>query len=45
MKKLIKLEVRFDYPDIKGRTPFLNFYEQQLLPTAYEIVEYGANVN
>ena len=27
-KSLIASNVRIDYPDIKGRTPFLNYYEQ-----------------
>ena len=27
-EKLLKLEVRIDFPDIKERTAFLNFYEQ-----------------
>lgn len=25
--KLLKLDIRIDFPDIKERTPFLNFYE------------------
>jgi hypothetical protein len=25
--KLLDSEIRVDYPDRKGRTPFLNFYE------------------
>jgi hypothetical protein len=25
--KLIDLNVRIDFPDIKGRTPFLNYYD------------------
>lgn len=26
-EKLIKLKVRIDHPDIRGRTPFLNYYD------------------
>ena len=26
--KFLDMEVRIDHPDRKGRTPFLNFYEQ-----------------
>jgi len=26
--KLLDLEVRVDYPDRNGRTPFLNYYDQ-----------------
>jgi hypothetical protein len=37
--------VRIDYPDIKGRTPFLNFYEIKDLIYSYKMLDMGANVN
>jgi len=36
--KLLDLEVRIDYPDRNGRTPFLNFYDQQNFPLAYRML-------
>lgn len=43
--KLIDIEVRIDYPDNKGRTPFLNYYDQQNFELAYTMIIMGANVN
>jgi hypothetical protein len=43
--KFLKLEIRIDYPNRKGRTPFLNFYEKQNFELAYKMIELGANVN
>lgn len=43
--KLLDLEVRVDYPDNKGRTPFLNYYDQQNFDLAYQMADMGANVN
>ena len=45
LEKLITLDVRVDYADIKGRTPFLNYYENSLLERAYRMLDLGANVN
>ncbi len=42
---LLKAEVRVDYPNRKGRTPFLNFYEKQNFELAYQMLDLGANVN
>lgn len=36
--KLLDLEVRIDYPDVKGRTPFLEYYDQQSLDLAYRML-------
>lgn len=33
--KLLDLKVRVDYPDIKEKTPFLNFYENHHLVHSY----------
>ena len=43
--KLLDMEIRIDYPDRKGRTPFLNFYEQQNFEISYQMLDMGANVN
>jgi hypothetical protein len=43
--KLIRLGVRKDLPDQKGRTPFLNYYERTKLPTAHKLLTMGANVD
>jgi len=43
--KFLDLNVRIDYPDIKGRTPFLNFYDKHAFEIAYTLVDMGANVN
>lgn len=43
--KFLKLDVRIDYPNRKGRTPFLNFYEKQNFELAYKMIDLGANVN
>lgn len=43
--KFLKLDVRVDYPNRKGRTPFLNFYEKQNFELSYRMVDLGANVN
>ena len=45
MARFLALDVRIDYPDIKGRTPFLNLYERQNLLDAYRMLDLGANVN
>jgi ankyrin repeat protein len=37
--------VRIDYPNLKGRTPFLNFFEKQHIDLAYNLLTLGANVN
>lgn len=44
-QKFLKLDVRFDFPDVKGRTPFLNFYERYETDLAYQMLDLGANVN
>lgn len=41
----ISKDVRVDYPDLKGRTPFLNFYEIRDLYYSYIMLDKGANVN
>ncbi len=43
--KLLDLNVRVDYPDIKGRTPFLNYYDHQAFELSYTLLDLGANVN
>lgn len=43
--KFLKKEVRIDFPNRKGRTPFLNFYEKQNFELAYQMLDLGANVN
>jgi ankyrin repeat protein len=42
---LLLKDVRIDFPDLKGRTPFLNFYEQSDNIHAYKMLDLGANVN
>lgn len=39
------MKVRIDYPDIKGRTPFLNFYGCSSISNAEMLLGLGANVN
>jgi len=43
--KLLDMNIRIDYPDKKGRTPFLNFYGSQDFKFAYQMLDMGANVN
>ena len=43
--KLLDMECRIDYPDVKGNTPFLNFYADQKFELAYRMLDMGANVN
>ncbi len=45
VNKFLELEVRIDYPNRKGRTPFLNFYEKQNFQLAQQMLDLGANVN
>lgn len=45
MEGLLSKKVRFDLPDVNGRTPFLNFYEHQKYARANEFLQLGANVN
>jgi len=45
VQKFLQLDVRIDYPNRKGRTPFLNFYEKQNFELAYKMIKLGANVN
>ena len=43
--KLLDLNIRVDYPDKKGRTPFLNYYDRQRFELAYRMLDMGANIN
>jgi hypothetical protein len=43
--KLLDLNIRIDYPNNKGRTPFLNFYDHQRFDLAYRMLDMGANIN
>jgi hypothetical protein len=45
LKKFLELDVRVDFPNRKGRTPFLNFYEKQNFGLANNMLDLGANVN
>ena len=45
LHQFFKLDVRIDFPNRKGRTPFLNFYEKQNFDLAYKMIDMGANVN
>ena len=44
-ERLIKMDVRIDYPDKRDRTPFLNYYEGSYTSQAYQLLDLGANVN
>jgi len=43
--KLISLKVRADYPDAKGRTPFLNYFADNRQDYFIKCLQLGANVN
>jgi hypothetical protein len=43
--QFLKSDVRIDYPNRKGRTAFLNFYEKQNFELSYKMLDLGANVN
>jgi len=43
--RLISLDVRIDFPDAKGRTPFLNYFSNNLEAYYKKLLELGANVN
>ena len=45
VEKLMSLKVRIDQPDSKGRTAFLNYYNQSNFIMAYKILDKGAKVN
>ena len=45
LKSFLKADVRIDYPNRKGRTPFLNFYEKQNFELSTQMLDLGANVN
>ena len=45
LKKFLSMDVRIDFPNRKGRTPFLNFYEKQNFELATQMLDLGANVN
>lgn len=45
LQAFLKSEVRIDFPNRKGRTAFLNFYEKQNFDLAYKMLDLGANVN
>jgi ankyrin repeat protein len=45
LKNFLKADVRIDYPNIKGRTAFLNFYEKSNFDLANQMLELSANVN
>ena len=45
LKNFLELDVRVDFPNRKGRTPFLNFYEKQNFELANKMLDLGANVN
>jgi len=45
LKSFLKADVRIDYPNRKGRTPFLNFYEKQNFELSSQMLDLGANVN
>ncbi len=45
LKCFLKSDVRIDYPNRKGRTPFLNFYEKQNFDLSNQMLDLGANVN
>lgn len=44
-QKFIDLNVRLDFADKKGRTPFLNYYERSAFEICDKLVHKGANVN
>lgn len=43
--KLLEQDIRIDHPNIKGRTPYLNFYEKSDFENANKMLELGANIN
>lgn len=45
LRSFLKSDVRIDYPNRKGRTPFLNFYEKQNFELSTQMLDLGANVN
>ena len=45
IQSFLKHDVRIDYPNRKGRTPFLNFYEKLNFEQSNKMLDLGANVN
>jgi ankyrin repeat protein len=45
LQSFLKMDVRIDYPNRKGRTAFLNFYEKSNFEMSYKMLGLGANVN
>ena len=45
LNKFLELDVRIDFPNRKGSTPFLIFYEKQNFEMADKMLDLGANVN
>jgi uncharacterized protein len=45
IESFLKHDVRIDFPNRKGRTPFLNFYEKMNFELSNKMLDLGANVN